>query len=587
MEKIEIDKIIEEARPGALSGRSYFLKKIIIRIFEKIFKVGEINRFIENHNDKMGTAFIDEIFEYLDFSYAVSDKDKRNIPSEGRLIIAANHPLGGLDGLALIKAIKEVRDDVKIVANNILSHIDNLKDIFLPINVYSNSARKENVIAVERALKNEEAVIIFPAGEVSRLRFYKISDKNWNKGAVFFAKKFNAPILPVYIKARNSIVFYLISMLNKNFSTLLLPRELFNKYGKTIRLTIGRHISENAFHSSYLKEKIQIALLRKHVYQIGKGKRGYYITERNIVHPVDKKELKREIVRAKELGSTNDGKKIAIVSYSEAPNVVKEIGRLREITFRKVGEGTGYKIDLDRFDKYYKHIALWDEQELEIVGAYRIGVCDEILAQYGRKGLYTFSLFNYSEELISKYLINSIELGRSFVQKKYWNTQALDYLWQGIGAFLADNPSIKYMYGPVSVSRAYKEEAKNMLVYFFNKWFPDAENLGSAKNPYIISKKNQNELEAFFTSYNYADDMLKLKSALREYGLSIPPLYKHYVELCERGGARFIDFGIDKDFSDCIDGLILIDIEKIKESKRERYINRFYSKTQIREAVNF
>lgn len=587
MDKINIEKIIEERAPDFLSRYPKLFRKLAFAFIEKIMRINEANRLLELHRDKKGFAFIDELFDYLDFTYSLSNKDKEKIPAEGKLIIIANHPLGGLDALSILKAVREVRPDVKIIANNILLNIENLQELILPFDIYSISAQKENILRIEKALENEEAVILFPAAEVSRSRLIYIKDGPWQKGAVYFARKFNAPVLPVFIIGKNSFWFYFVSLISKKLSTFMLPNELFNKRGKTIQLRIGRHIPSKAFNP-YIKDRAHTALLRKHLYQVGKNRKGYFITERNVVCPVSRKFLRKEITASEYLGNSSDGKKIYLVSSGESPNIMREIGRLREVTFRKVGEGTGDKIDLDIFDKYYKHLVLWDDSELEIAGSYRMGAGNEVLAKYGPAGFYTSTLFEHSREFFTQYGEHGVELGRSFIQKKYWNTAALDSLWQGIGAFLTHNPDIKFLFGPVSISGAFPDEVKRMLVYFYEKWFGEERAVSLSRNKFIITEKHLPELQRLFIGTSFQEDHKILKRTLRNYGYSIPPLYKHYTELTEMGGTKFLDFGVDREFENCIDGLIVVDVNKIKKRKRERYIERScMSEKENNAAVNF
>jgi len=247
------------------------------------------------------------------------------------------------------------------------------------------------------------------------------------------------------------------------------------------------------------------------------------------------------------------------------------LARLREVTFRKVGEGTGDKLDSDKYDGYYNHIVLWDDENLEIMGAYRIGIGSEIVEKYGTTGFYSSTLFNFTEQF-EYHLPYSIELGRSFIQAKYWNTTALDYLWMCIGAFLAANPKIQFLFGPVSLSNGLIEDAKAMIIYFYEKWYGNASRLVTAKNKYQLTEQKRYKFSAIFNSNNYKDEFKLLKQKLNFYGMSIPPLYKQYTALCEPGGAQFLDFGIDPGFQNCIDGFILIDIDLIKYEKKEKYI---------------
>jgi len=571
--EISIQSIIEEQNPSFKTNNSSLFKKGLIKLLERLLYINEINKIVKQNASVKNYEFIDEVFDHLNFSFSISNKDMKKIPSEGRLIIAANHPIGSLDSLALLKAVSEIRTDVKIVANQILTKFDNIKDLLLPYKLDSIKIQRQNILSIQEALQNEMAVIIFPAAEVSRLKLLKVLDSKWHKGAVYFSKKYEAPILPVYINAKNSLLFYAVSALYKKASTILLAHELFNKKNKTIELIIGDPIPAKAFTSTYINDQTQIKLLKKHVYSLTKGKGNIFITEKNVIHPVDRKLIKRELSDSQILGKTKDDKKIILAEYENSPNVLKEIARLREITFRKVGEGTGKKRDIDDFDKYYKHLVVWDEEELEIVGSYRIGIGKDIFLSKGINGFYTSTLFNFSNRFETEVVKDSIELGRSFVQRKYWNSNALNYLWQGIGAFISNNDWVQYLFGGVSISNNYSESAKNSIVYYFQKWFGDYDELAESKNKFMLSNKSADDLSKIFTSNNYKDDYKILKNILKPTGFTVPVLYKHYSELCNDNGVKFLDFGVDPDFENCVDGLILVDVHKIKDEKRERFIN--------------
>jgi len=571
MNKIEITSVLAEYNPIIFNKLPSFLKRTIIFFLNKLLQINEINNIIESFRNKSGIDFVDELFELLDISYTVSAKDKLKIPSEGKLLIVSNHPLGGVDGLILLKLISDVRPDVKIVVNDILLNIDNLENHFLPFNVFSGRTQRENIELIYKSINNNEAIIVFPSGEVSRFGISGVQDTNWRKSILQLSKKYKVPVLPIYIHARNSISFYLASLINKKFSMFLLPRELFNKKNKSFIVSIGHHIPSAAFENRYHKSENQIKLLKKHVQLIGKGKSGIYEVEKNVIHPISRKTIKQQLDRCKVLGLTNDKKKIFLIDSYTAPDVLKEIARLREITFRRVSEGTGKKMDLDKYDEYYKHIVLWDEIELDVVGSYRIGIGRTILPTLGINGFYTSELFNHSIQL-ENILSQSAEMGRSFIQAKYWKTSALDYLWQGLGVFLRDNPDIKYTFGGVSLSKTYSEEAKKNIIYFYQKWFGDNDNLSTAKNKYSVSTSDYSELSKTYLTIDYKTDLINLKNILKHLGYTIPTLFKQYTELCEQDGIKFIDFCIDPNFNDCVDALILVEIEKIKEAKKERYI---------------
>lgn len=573
MKELDVREIISSRAPGFLSRYPAFVQNLIVRFLARLLHVEQINQHLRKFSGYTGLAFIDETFEELNFSYYLSSIDRGKIPSEGKLIVVANHPLGALDGLALVRAISEVRRDVKIIANDVLMNFENLRDLFLPFDVFTKNMQKEHVNHIGAALMAEQAVIFFPAAEVSRMTLKGIRDPKWLNGPVFFAKKYGVPVLPVYIKGKNSLLFYLISLLYKSFSTLLLPREIFNKHGKSLRFIVGDPIPGQLFSASFLKTKMMTKLLRRHTYQLRQKKKSrIFRTERTIAHPIERRQLRDELRAAPLLGRTSDGKKIYLITSDRARLVMREIARLRELTFRKVGEGTGLKIDLDRFDRHYEHIVLWDEEELEIIGSYRVGNCRKILAEQGVEGLYTQTLYQYSAAAMPM-LEQALELGRSFIQVKYWRSNALDSLWQGIGAYLLRYPEILYLIGPVSISNSYSSEAKNLLIYFYQTWFPGDAALAPHRFPYTISPHEAEGLAALFPRHDYREELRRLKERLKVLGFSIPVLYKQYSELCEEGGVSFVDFGIDADFADCIDGLIMVRIDKLRPNKRERYFN--------------
>jgi len=571
MNKIDIEKILVSKIPSLETKFPKFIRNSIIIFLERLFLLKKINNFIEANNEKFGVEFIDEFFETFDISYIISQRDREKIPSEGRVIVVANHPFGGLDGLILLKLLLSVRSDVKIIVNDVLLNISNLKELFLPFDLFSNVKFKENYQAIAKAINEESAIILFPAGEVSRLGLNGIKDSQWKKGLVYFSDKFQAPVLPIYVKGRNSLLFYFVSFISKKFSMFLLPYELMNKEKKTIELKIGNLISPKALSTKYFNANHLSKSLRKHLYRIAKNKPGIFETESTVIQPVDKQKIKMQLNNSEFIGQTTDGKKIYLVNYSNGQDVVREIARLREITFRKVGEGTGRSKDFDVYDKHYKHLVLWDDDNLEIVGAYRFAFGGQVLSEFGIQGFYTSSLFDYSDNL-KRILPNSIELGRSFIQSKYWNSLALDYLWQGIGKVLILHPEIRYLFGAVSMSNNYSENAKNLIVYFYTKWFSKNNNLVYSKNKFALSEKKISELKELFNADNYEQELRILKSQLKILGFSVPVLFKQYADICLNEGVNFVDFSIDPDFNNCIDAFIILDITYIKESKRARYL---------------
>jgi len=567
---IDVQKMIASRYPKLKNNP--IIKKAIDKFADSIVHQKHINAFLEQNSHLGSFEFIENALEEINFTYSISNKDIENIPSSGRVVIIANHPLGGLDALALIKAVSQVRKDVKIVANDFLKVFTPLHPILLDINNFKSRQRKESIAKIYEALGNEEALIIFPAGEVSRATPKGVRDGVWYKSFLNFASRTSSPILPVYISGKNSKTFYSISALNKKLSTLLLAHEMFKQKGKEIELLIGELIPAEHTIPKGVEINEVVTLYKKHLYGLRK-KKSYFQTQKAIALPEERREIKKELKRAQLLGTTKDGKSIYLYEWaSDNASVLNEIGRLREISFRQVGEGVNKKRDIDKYDRYYKHIVLWDNEDLEIVGAYRIGVSEEIVKYHGKEALYTSSLFEYKEDF-TPYLTNSIELGRSFVQPKYWGSRALDYLWQGIGAYLKNNPEIKYLYGGVSISGSYPRVAKDMILYFYETYFAAKKNLVDATLLYTFDLQDE-LMQSFIKELrhdDYKEDFKTLKRALSYLELSVPTLYKQYAELCEEDGIEFCAYNVDKEFSDCVDSFILLRVDKIKAKQRARY----------------
>lgn len=309
MENIDVQKIIESKIDPFFKKFPGFFRKFTYFLISRILHVREINHYINHMGKVKGLAAIDEIFDYVKFSYTVSDEVKHQIPKTGKLICVSNHPLGGLDGLALMKCIGEERHNIKMLANELLMNVRSIEDMFIPVDVFSSRQQKSQLVRIRQAIENEDAIIIFPAGRVSRLTWHGIRDREWTKGAVYFAQKFDAPVLPIYVKGRNSILFYLLAFLWDRFGTFLLPHQLFRKGKKSIEIIIGDIIPPSVFSASVVNQKSMTKLLMKHVYLLGKGKRGILKTEKPVIHAVNSSLVKDELNNSTLLYESPDKKK--------------------------------------------------------------------------------------------------------------------------------------------------------------------------------------------------------------------------------------------------------------------------------------
>lgn len=565
-----VDNIVENNLPNVKDKP--WLEKPVKAVLKNLLHIDEFHAFEKQYPHLTGINFVEQALQHFNISYSVRDSERENIPHSGRAVIIANHPIGSIDGLALIKLLCDIRRDVKVVVNNLLMQLSPLKPLLLPVNNMGGKTPKENLRAIQNHLLDEGAIIVFPAGEVSRLRPNGVRDPKWQSGFLRFATRAKAPIIPVYIQAKNSAAFYSVSMMYKPASTLMLVGEMFKQQQKNIPMRIGQQIPYQSYQHVPLDIKTKTKLFKRHLYRLKKGKGDIFQTQSAIAPCEDKKRLKHAIKSCELLGKTPDGKVIYLHRAIENDTIMREVGSLREQAFRAVGEGSGLRRDIDQYDDYYLHLLLWDEDALEIVGAYRFADTNEVVAKHGIHGLYCHSLFKLDGEM-SAYLTQGLELGRSFVQPKYWGKRSLDYLWFGIGAFIRKYPKYRYLYGPVSISNALPQAAKELLVYFYQLHFGALSNFAPSRSPFRFSQTVLDELKQQFSGQDYKQDFMQLKHLLANMGASVPTLYKQYTELTEPGGVHFIDFGIDGDFNDCIDGLVLLDIEKLKAKKRQRYLS--------------
>ncbi|WP_111978009.1 GNAT family N-acyltransferase [Algibacillus agarilyticus] len=565
-----VDNILEQTYPQ-LAARPLWgrFAKFVLRglLHEKDFV-----EFAEKYPHLSGLDFVEQVLEHFEFGYNINDKELERIPATGRCVIIANHPIGTLDGLALIKLVSEVRKDFKVVANQLLMSINPLHDLLLPVNNMNGSTPKENIQRIHEYLANEGVIIIFPAGEVSRLSPSGVKDGEWRSGFLRMATAAQAPILPIFVNGKNSPMFYSLSILCKPLSTMLLVKEMFKHKSKILPMRVGDLIPYESYRNLPISSKEKVRLFRRHLYRIAKKRKPLFATQSAIARPEPRQELKVAIQACEHIGETQDKKQIYLYRYEGSSPVMREIGRLREVAFRAVGEGSGLRRDVDRYDSYYEHLILWDENDLEIVGAYRLGNTAKILANEDNKKLYTETLFNYTEGM-QPYFDRGLELGRSFVQPRYWGKRSLDYLWYGIGAYLVKNPNIRYMFGPVSISDTLPKTAKDLLVYFYRLHFStNSVELAQSKIPYDLPQDFLVNMQKQITGDDYKADFSALKNLLANMGCNVPTLYKQYSEICEPGGVKFLDFNIDPDFNDCVDGLVLVDINALKAKKRARYM---------------
>ncbi|NII11483.1 lysophospholipid acyltransferase family protein [Oleiagrimonas sp. C23AA] len=519
-----------------------------------------------------GFDFVETALDHQGVTYRVTQRELEHIPVDGPLLVVANHPLGMRDALALLHLIGSVRRDVKILGNDVLTALPQISRLVMPVDVFGKGAASR-MRSIYRALEEGQALIVFPAGEVSRMSAAGVRDGQWSDGFARIAMRTGTPVLPVHVAARNSAAFYGMSMLAKPLATAMLPREATAKRPVRIGFSVGQLIDADELKQRSSDSAENAAkLMRRHVYRLARHRGLIFGGQAPLAHPEPVDQVRAELEASELLADLKDGKQAYLFQGVSDSPVMRELGRLRELTFRKVGEGTGMRRDIEEYDTHYEHLVLWDPKAMRIVGAYRFGHGGRILSSKGMKGLYSASLFNYTPAIEAR-LAQGLELGRSFITPAYWRSRALDQLWQGIGLYLQKHPDIRFLFGPVSMSVNLPREAREWIVAAHQHYF-GTPGLASARQPFQVSPLVMEAAKAALAGLAPSDGLGRLKNQLDALGVTLPVLYRQYVDLVEPEGVQFLDFGEDPGFSGCVDGLVMLDLDRLKPAKRARYLGK-------------
>lgn len=563
---IDLEHTLAQRFPDWFAGRRALVARPLTRGIARLSRLDAVSGFVREHAHLRGFAFVEAALERLDCRWLVDHVERERIPQQGKVVIVANHPMGAIDALALLGLVGSVRRDVRILANDFLGVFEGLADLLIPLRILGGRPTPESLRAVEQALQADQAVIVFPAGEVSRLGLRGIADRGWRKGFLHFAGKTGAPVLPVHLRGRNSAVFYGLSSLYPPLGTALLPREMFARAGRRIEIRVGlaRPVEDLVRSGGHAQRAVSI--MRDTVRHLARGHDLWRPTQAPIAHAPCLRRVLADLAQLDLIGETADGKRIYCGRLGSDSALLREIARLREVTFRAVGEGSGRRLDTDRFDTWYEHIVLWDAEAQALAGAYRVAPCARVLADRGLGGLYTASLFDYDARLLPR-IAHGMELGRSFVSPRYWGSRSLDYLWYGIGAYLRQHPEIRWLFGPVSISADLPAAARERLVGYYRRYYGCDEPLVRSRSPFRFAGEPPD-----FGALDADAAFRVLRDQLDALGARVPTLYKQYSELCEPGGVQFMAFGTDPAFAGAVDGLIFVDLARIKPRKRERYL---------------
>jgi putative hemolysin len=519
----------------------------------------------------------------------VDPADEARIPLSGPVVVVANHPYGVLDGAILAVLLKRVRSDVKVLTNFLLDDVPELAEHCIFVDPFQTDRSVEcNRRAVREAvawLQNGGVLAVFPAGEVSHFQMPvpQIADPEWNNTAARLIRRTGASALPVYFCGHNGMGFQLLGLIHARFRATFLLQQLLEQEGKTIEVRIGSEIPHDSI-SEIESDRDATEYLRWRTYLLarrGKTEFAWPVALRSrfvfraqeAVAPAVSPALLEEEVRSLSPDRClieNGDLAVYLGSARETPQLLHEVGRLRELTFRQVGEGTGKTLDLDRFDDYYWHILLWNRSKRELVGAYRAGNTDEILASYGIGGLYTSTLFRYDERIFEK-LGPALELGRSFVRPEYQKQYApLMLLWKGIARLIAIHPHIAVLFGAVSISNEYSKASREMIYEFFKSRVESDEvaRLVEPRQPFRPGFLHRWECRGMWHAIRDLDQLSHPIKDLESDGKGLPILLRQYDKL----GGKLVAFNVDRKFSDVLDGLVVVDLRQTDPAVLDRYM---------------
>ncbi len=541
-----------------------------------------------------GGSFVDTVLDAMGVRVRVAAEELERIPKTGPVVVVANHPFGGLEGLVLAKMLLAVRPDARIMANFLLSRIRELRDLFVFVDPFGGAtATGGNVRPLKeclRVLRDGGLLGVFPAGAVAHPRLENgrltVTDPAWSTTVARLVRKTEATVVPVHFSGRNSMVFQVLGLVHPLLRTAMLPREFANKTGQTVVARLGTPIryerlarvsrceaDADTCITRYLR--LRAGLLRDRPNRPHRRpplfpQKGVARQEA-LIAPVAPALLADEISRLPEDAVLHTSGEYAVIEARAAdiPLVLREIGRLRELTFRRVGEGTGKACDLDEFDPLYRHLFLWNAEKREIAGAYRIGRTDELLEAGGAQGLYTSTLFVLKTAFFSR-ISPALEMGRSFVRPEYQKSYSpLLLLWKGLARMVVREPRYRVLFGPVSITNDYKHASRRLMASYFegNVTNPNLARLVRPKTPL----RGQTWLaRAAKTLVDDLDDLLALIDDIEADRKGIPVLLRQYLKL----GGKILAFNVDKGFADCLDGLIVVDLLQADRRQLERYMGK-------------
>jgi putative hemolysin len=566
-------------------------------ILMKVLNISTINKIYNRNKHLSHLDFLNALLDDFQIKFEIPDADLKRLPKDGAYITVSNHPLGGIDGILLLKLMIEQRQDFKIIGNFLLHRIEPLKPYIMPVNPFEDRKDAQSSLTGFKNsilhLRNGHPLGVFPAGEVSTYKDGKlVVDKPWEEAAMKLIKKAEVPVVPIYFHAKNSRLFYRLSKISDTLRTAKLPSELLTQKHRVIKVRIGKPITvkDQKEHES-LEDFSEF--IRRKTYMLANAFDKPKILDniqsslkvpkppKSIVTPVNTEDMAKEVEALNELDYRllkSKNYEVYLSPAKQIPNILREIGRLREITFREVGEGTNEAIDLDKFDSYYNHMFLWDADKQLIAGAYRMGLGSKIFEKFGIDGFYLQDLFRFEPELY-KMMSQSIEMGRAFIIKEYQQKpMPLFLLWKGIVHTTLRFPEHKYLIGGVSISNQFSNFSKSLMIEFMKSHYydPYVAQYVHPKKEFKVKLKDADKDFVFDATEADLNKFDKIIDEVEPGALRLPVLLKKYI----KQNAKLVAFNVDPLFNNAVDGLMYIKIADLPESTVRPVMEEFQAELE-------
>jgi len=573
---------------------------------EKFFRVDKMRELYQRVQQSPEGRGLENLLAAMRVDLRVDAADAARIPATGPVVVVANHPFGMLDGAALAVLLTRSRPDVKVMTNFLLGDVPELTRHCIVMDPRPGGTETDanRVDASRRALAEAQEwlraggmLALFPAAEVSQWQFPQgtICDPAWSDTAAHLIRHTSAAALPVYFCGRNSLSFHLFGMIHPRLRSAFLLQEFLQHEGRSVEVRVGSEISTDCL-AGLADDREVTEYLRWRTYLLARRSRAetsWPLAVRSTLvtnvqqaiapaEPADvlAAELDR-LVPERCLAESGD-LAVYLVKWNETPRLLQEVGRMREVTFRAAGEGTGKRRDLDRYDRYYWHLLLWHRAKRELVGGYRAGNTAEILPERGVRGLYTSTLFRYHARVFDK-IGPALELGRSFVRPEYQRQYApLLLLWKGIARMLVAHPETPILFGAVSISNDYNQASREMIYRFFEARMQEDESAGTIE-PGVIQPGMIKPRRPFRPAWLRPWDCRAMCHALRDLeelsqpitdveadGKGLPILLRQYAKI----GGKLLGFNVDRKFSNVLDGLVMVDLRQTQAAVLERFMGK-------------